>query len=170
LGPLGNRAADWIRQQNAADLHERSLAGSFSIELDGASVELKAEDIAYGKAMPTHLILSEEAGNRVILDTTMDDRLKTKGWVRELTHRIQMARKNADFDVTDRIAMTYCADEALKVLVEANREEIAEEILAVSVGEADSPSGEYSEAIEFDEMSITVALTRTATGKATEEE
>ena len=170
LGPLGNRAAEWIRQRNAVELHERSLGGSFSIELDGASVELEAEDIAYGKAMPTHLILSEEAGNRVLLDTTMDDRLKAKGWVRELTHRIQMARKNADFDVTDRIAMTYCADEALKVLVEANREEIAEEILAVSVNEADSPSGEYSEAIEFDGMSITVALTRTPTGKATEEE
>ncbi len=170
LGPLGNQAGAWIRQQSAVDLHGRLASGSVTVELDGSSVELRAEDIAYEKIMPAHLILSEEAGNRVLLDTTMDDRLRTKGLVRELTHRIQMARKNAEFDVTDRIALTYDADEALTALVQANREEIAEEILAVSVSEADPVSGEYSETIEFDGMSITVAMSRTPNAKATEEE
>ena len=170
LGPMGTKAADWIRHQDASDLRERSASGSFTIELAGQPVELMPEDIGYGSAMPDHLVLAEEGGIRVLLDTTLDERLRTRGLVRELTHRIQLARKSAEFDVTDRIAMTYSADEALKLLVEANREEIAEEILAVSVKEADSVSGEYSETIEFDEMSITVALTRMPAGESTEEE
>lgn len=170
LGSLGNAAGNWIRQQSAVELKDRLAEGSFTIELNGVSVELRSEDIAYEKVMPSHLVLSEEAGTKVILDTTLDDQLRAKGWVRELTHRIQMARKNAAFDVTDRIAMTYCADDALKVLVDANRGEIAEEILAVSVIEADSAAGEYSETIEFGGMSITVALTRSSAGDATEED
>jgi hypothetical protein len=81
-----------------------------------------------------------------------------------------MARKNAEYEVTDRIAMTYQADGALGALVRANRDEIAEEILAVSVEEKASSPGEYRETIEFDGMTITVALTRTTKGNATEEE
>ena len=169
LGPMGSKAADWIRRQDATELRERSASGSFTIELEGQSVKLKSEDIAYGKVMPDHLVLSEEGDNRVLLDTTLDERLRTKGLVRELTHRIQLARKNASFEVTDRIAMEYQADETLKSLVEAHRDEIAEEILAVSVEEMAAASGEYSEKIEFDGMTIAVALTRLSEGDSTEE-
>ncbi len=170
LGPQGKAAGDWIRQQSAKDIAAWFAEGSHTVVLDGASVELKAEDIAYEKAMPTHLVLSEEAGHRVLLDTTLDDRLRRKGLVRELTHRIQMARKNADFDVTDRIDMSYVADETLQSLVETHRDEIAEEILAMSVRQADDAQSEYSETIAFDDMSITVGLTRVADSTATKEE
>jgi len=170
LGPLGSKAAEWIRQQKAGDLRERSATGPFSIELDGESIELMPEDIGYEKVMPDHLVLSEEGGNRILLDTTLDERLRTKGLVRELTHRIQLARKNAGFEVSDRIAVTYQANKVLRALIEANRDEIAEEILAISVEEIASASSEYSEEIEFDGMSITVALTRISVGNSTEEE
>ena len=170
LGPLGPQAAKWIRQQKAVDVRERSASGPFAIELDGQSVELMPEDIRFEKTMPEHLVLSEEGGFRVLLDTTLDERLRMKGSVRELTHRIQMARKNAGFEVTDRIAMTYQADEALGLLIEENCDEIAEEILAISVEETADTSAEYSETIEFDGMSITVALTRAPKGELTGEE
>jgi len=170
LGPLGSKAAEWIRQQKAGELRERSATGPFSIELNGESVELIPEDIGYERAMPAHLVLSEEGGIRVLLDTTLDERLQMKGLVRELTHRIQLARKNANFEVTDRIVMMYQADEALKALIEENRDEIAEEILAISVEEKAVTAAEYSERIEFDEMSITVALTRAPAGESAEEE
>jgi len=170
LGPLGTKAAEWIRAQKAVDVRERSVSGPFTIELEGQSVELMPDDIGFEQTMPEHLVLSEEGGFRVLLDTTLDERLRMKGSVRELTHRIQMARKNAGFEVTDRIAVTYQAGEALKALIEENHDEIAEEILAISVEEASDTSGEYSETIEFDGMSITVALTRTSMGESTGEE
>jgi len=170
LGSQGKAAGDWIRQQSAEDIASWFAEGSHTVVLNGASVELKAEDIVYEKVMPSHLVLSEEAGNRILLDTALDERLRRKGLVRELTHRIQMARKNADFDVTDRIDVMYCADESLQTLVAAHRAEIAEEILAVSVQQAEVATGEYTETIEFDGMSITVALTRRIEQAAAEEE
>ena len=177
LGPLGSQAAEWIRRQKAGELRERSADGRFMIELDDVSIELMPEDIGFEKTMPEHLVLSEEGGFRVLLDTTVDDRLKAKGHVRELTHRIQLARKSAGFEVTDRIAMMYQADGALTVLIEQNRDEIAEEILATSVEairavsaeEMKLISGAYSEKIEFDGMSTIIALTRGTEDNATEE-
>lgn len=162
LGPLGNKAGQWIRQQQAADLQERFESGPITIEWDDQSVELMPEDVGYDKTMPGHLVLLEEGGLRVLLDTKLDERLRTKGSVRELTHRIQLARKNAGFEVTDRIDVTYQADEMLKALIEENRDEIAEEILALSVEESATEAAEYSESIEFGEMSITVGLSRRA--------
>jgi isoleucyl-tRNA synthetase len=160
LGSLGPKAAEWIRRQDAGELRERAASGTIEIELDGRPVELQPEDILYDKTMPVHLVLSEEAGTRLVLDTSLDERLRIKGLVRELTHRIQLARKNADFDVTDRVALSYRADDRLKQLIESYRDEIAEEVLAISIDAVDSPSGEHVEAIEFDELAVTIALTR----------
>lgn len=170
LGPLGNKAGAWIREQQAADLRSQFQSGSIAVTVDGTSVDLVAEDVVFDRVLSSHLILSEEGGKRVVLDTMLDDRLRAKGWVRELTHRIQMARKNAGFEVTDRIAMTYQADEALGALVDANRDEIAEEILAVSVEVDGSSSGDYRETIEFDGMSMIVDLTRVSMSSAAEED
>ena len=61
---------------------------------------------------------------------------------------------------TQQVECQFCAE----------TRQIAEEILAVSVKEMVATSGEYSEKIEFDGMTITVALTRTPAGDSAEEE
>ncbi len=169
LGPMGPKAAAWIKEQNAADLRARAANGPFSVTLDGKTVELLPEDVTFDASMPEHLTQAEDGGVHVVLDTSIDDALRTQGLVRELTHRIQLARKNADFDVTDRIEVVYRADGALGTLVRAYQEEIADEILAVSLEERDDVRGESVEDIEFDGMSIRVGLTRTSS-EATKEE
>ncbi len=170
LGSHAAAAAAWIREQDGAFLREQTAAGSLVVELEGVAIELAPDDIIFERAMPEYLVVAEEAGMQVALDVQLNDRLRTKGLVRELTHRIQMARKNADFDVTDRIAVTYRADNRLTTLIEDHLDEIAEEILAVSMRQGDSPSGEYSETIEFDGMSATVSLTRVNSDAAVKEE
>jgi isoleucyl-tRNA synthetase len=91
------------------------------------------------------------------------------GQVRELTHRIQLARKNAGFDVTDRIAVTYRADDHLGGLIAENTAEIAEEILATDLVEGATDDGEYAETIEVEGMTITVSLRRLGEDGATKE-
>jgi len=169
LGPMGPKAAAWIKEQEAAELRARSADGPFTVTLDGETVELMPDDIAFDASMPKHLARAEDGGVQVVLDTRIDDALRTKGLVRELTHRIQLARKNADFDVTDRIDVVYHADETLSDLVDAYRDEIADEILAVSLEERDDVRGESIEDIEFDGMSIRVGLTRTSSETTKEE-
>ncbi len=158
LGPLGKAAAEWIRGRSSDELAFED--GRLQVDLNGQSVEIHEEDVGYEHTMPEHLVISEEGGVRVLLDTSLDDALRMKGQVRELTHRIQLARKNANFEVTDRIEVMYSADETLQALIDAHREAIAEEVLATSIDEGATSGAEYSETIEFDGMTMTLGLAR----------
>ena len=63
------------------------------------------------------------------LELTTD--LKNEGVAREIVHRIQLARKELDFQVTDRIRVTYRATPKIMPIVDQFREYIGGEVLAV---------------------------------------
>jgi len=162
LGSQGQVAADWIRHQKAGLLRERLADGATRVEIDGETFEILPEDVSYDVALPATLVLAEEGGLRVLLDTAIDERLTELGRMRELTHQIQLARKDAGFEVTDRIVLAYEADEIGERVIEANRVEIADEILATDVRAGRLENVEHSAAVDFEGTTITIHLARTA--------
>ena len=64
------------------------------------------------------------------LDIRLDDALIREGWAREFVNRIQRARKDRGFEVSDRIRVRYHGDPALADAIEAHRDYIAGETLA----------------------------------------
>jgi len=77
-----------------------------------------------------------------------------------LTHRIQLARKEANFEVTDRIELGYEAAPPLREVVEMNRDEIAAEVLATTITEGVSGGAEHTETLNLDGDSIIIGLSR----------
>ena len=67
------------------------------------------------------------------LDFTLTQRLKDEGIAREIVHRIQLTRKELDFNVTDRILLHYQATDRLEKLILEHQEYICSEILAVQI-------------------------------------
>jgi len=164
LGPKGQRAGEWIRKQTADDLRALLATGATSIELDGVSTEILSEDVTFEAALADEWVEGAEGECQILLHVAIDERLRERGLMRELTHRIQLARKEAGFEVTDRIELTYEADSSLREAVEANRDEIAAEVLAVAVTEGVSASSEHAETLDFDGASITIGLSRVDVG------
>lgn len=81
-------------------------------------------------------------GGVVLLDTALDDALRAEGFARDVVRAVQDERKAADLQVTDRIrlALTVPADRV--AAVEAHRDMIAAETLALELEvTAGSPSG-----------------------------
>ena len=74
-----------------------------------------------------------------ILDTALNDDLIDEGLAREMVSKIQQLRKQKDFEMMDNISIVVEADEAVKKAVEAHREYIMKETLALSLdfGDAD---------------------------------
>ncbi len=72
------------------------------------------------------------------LDIDLDDELVREGWAREFVNRIQRARKDRGFDVSDRIRVRYRGDPELSSAIEAHREYIARETLATDFGRGDT--------------------------------
>ena len=63
----------------------------------------------------------------------IDDDLRSEGWAREIVHAVQAARRDAGFDVSDRIALTLDGDPELLAAARAYEAHVAAETLAVEV-------------------------------------
>ena len=161
LGPVGQKAAAWIKKQSAAELRAAFASGSISIELDGSAVELLPGDVTYEAALPAGVVLAGEGKERLLLDVRLDERLRRKGLVREIVHRVQVARKDAGFDVTDRIVFAYEGEGTLVSIVEENGGEIASEILATDITGLGVDAQDYTGTIDLDEGCLRIGLSRT---------
>jgi len=161
LGPAGQAAGNWIRLQDGQELKEMLSSGSAEIELDGKAVELRPEDVVYEFSLPEGLSMAEDGGLQVLLDERITEELRAKGLVRELVHRIQLARKEAGFEVTDRIVLLLQAAAPLDTTFAASLDEIAAEVLATDVMSGDSGADfEHSETFELDGTSVNIGLKR----------
>ncbi len=160
LGADGQAAAEWIAEQSAESLRDRLADGSTTIEIEGRTIDVLAEDVVYSEALPPGFTLAEDGATRVLLDGRVDERLGKKGLLRELVHRIQVARKEAGFEVTDRIALAYAGDDELAAIIEDNETEIASEVLATEVVPSVSADVEHREQLDVDGRTIVIGLRR----------
>jgi len=160
LGPLAKKAADWIKQQSASDLRDTLASGGVAVELAGERIEIHERDVAFESAVPEGFVLAAEGGLRFLLDANLDEALREKGLVREFVHQLQLLRKEAGFEVTDRVRLGYTSDEATTEVLERHRELIASEVLALEVDPTLSKDHETEKEIVLAETAITVGLSR----------
>ena len=111
--------------------------GKITIEVDGESFELLTEDLLVENVQPEGLSTQSDKGFTVSLDTKLTDELIEEGFVREIVSKIQNLRKESDFEVTDRILVTYAADEKLKGILTKYNDAIASDVLANSITEGE---------------------------------
>jgi isoleucyl-tRNA synthetase len=102
--------------------------------------------------------VAEDYGYVVGLSTTLSEDLVREGLAREFVRRVQTLRKDADFNITDRIAVTYQASGGLSEAVQAYREYIQRETLADELVEAPPATGATSAEFAFDEETVTVGV------------
>jgi isoleucyl-tRNA synthetase len=106
----------------------------------------------------------EALSNRFItidLSTELTPALREEGLAREVVNRIQRARKDADFHVSDRITVRYAAAAPLAAAIEVHGAYIGGETLAVAlVPEANL--GEDATAVTIDGAELRFTLTREA--------
>lgn len=107
-----------------------------------AIIQLEGEDFTVTKEMVEIKISAKEGfsvamENNIftILDTTIDQDLIDEGLARELISKVQQLRKQNDFEMMDNIRIFISADDAVKIAVEAHKDYIMTETLAVELAE-----------------------------------
>jgi isoleucyl-tRNA synthetase len=139
-----------IMAMSQGDISTIEKSGSFTInvanerhEITPIDVEITSEDI------PGWLVSNEDRYT-IALDVTITDELKQEGIARELINRIQNLRKDAGFDVTDKVKISILKHNGLLHAVEVHKEYIASQTLAREICLVDSmPCGSAS-SIELD--------------------
>ena len=127
--------------------------GEERISVTAADFEITSED------MPGWLVASE-GKLTVALDITLTDELKAEGVARELINRIQNIRKDAGFEVTDKIRIEIEQLPFVADAVARYADYIAAQTLAVEVRTAAQPAGEAVSQTDVDEQPLRIAVTR----------
>ena len=108
-----------------------------------------------------HHWVSLEGGYAVAVDAGLTPELAEEGLARDVVHHIQNLRRNAEFELTDRIVTYYQAPDAIASVINGRfagyiREEtLSEELVSGSLGDA-----VRSETVKVDKLEVTLGVKR----------
>ena len=145
LGPKYGKQLGEIRTllaslDGAAAKKELDEKGFITLTLSTGNAELTADDLLISAEQLENSFAVTDNGYTVALDTELTDELIAEGFVREIISKIQTMRKEADFNVTDHIAVTIRGSEKLEKIIGGKLNDIAGDVLADTV-ELASPDG-----------------------------
>ena len=138
VGPKYGKFLNGIRQHlsevdgNTA-MDELKEKGSLTFDVNGTNVVLSEEDLLIDMAQTEGFVSDGDNTITVVLDTKLTPELIEEGFVREIISKVQTMRKEADFQVTDKIVISCKGNEKIEQLIKANEDQIKSEVLAVDV-------------------------------------
>jgi isoleucyl-tRNA synthetase len=135
------------------------LAGeTITVVVDGTSYEVTPEQCEVRQEAAAGYAVAEDYGYLAALATELTDDLIQEGLAREFVRRIQTLRKDANFDISDRITVTYQASDRLRTAILSFADYISRETLADSLTEAGPVNGAHADEFSFDEESVTIGV------------
>jgi len=141
------------------DAARNLLAGSsIQIEVDGQVYDLLPEEIEVRAQAKSGYAVASEGAYLAALVTDLTPALVREGLAREIVRRIQDLRKQMDFDISDRIEISYAASSGLDEAVTDYREYIMGETLAVVMAKAEGGPDWFQDS--FDGETIAMKLTK----------
>jgi len=102
--------------------------------------------------------VANEGRLTVALDVTVTDELRYEGIAREFVNRIQNIRKEAGFDVTDKITVKIEDHEFVREAIKRHSAYIGSQTLATSVLLTGSFAGDFVREVEIDEIVVKVEV------------
>ena len=106
---------------------------TYSVELGGVTVDFTLDDLLISSEPAEGYVSESGNGLTVVLDVHLTDELILKGALREIVSRVQNMRKEAGFEVTDRIILGYVAEGVCGRVFKELKDEIAADVLAETV-------------------------------------
>ncbi len=132
---LGELRAALPQLDGAKAMAELNTDGSLALDLPSGRVILEREDLIIQNEQKDGFFAVTDGDLTVVLDINLTEELITEGFVREIISKVQTMRKDADFNVTDRIEIGISGNDKLLALAKENSEEICGDTLAVSLSE-----------------------------------
>ena len=143
LGGIKNHLNEIDGNTAMDELNEK---GMLKFEVNGETVELLKEDLLIEMIQAEGFATEGDNEVTVVLDTNLTEELIEEGFVREIISKIQTMRKEAGFEVMDKIRVYEAGNEKITKIFDANKEQIKSEVLAVAInsGEVKGYSKEWN--------------------------
>ena len=163
IGPKFGKSVQQIAQRlkelSPAEIRELESNGVVNLVINGTAFAVGKEDVEIVRDdMPGWLVESDN-GLTVALDTELNDELVAEGVAREFVNRVQNMRKDAGFEVTDRIRIYYTGSDKLRSILRDKESYIKNETLAVEFVDSYRP-GEYASKLDINGEEAEVGVER----------
>jgi isoleucyl-tRNA synthetase len=153
-GKLLNDIKTVLSEYDGAEfLHTLKENGQVNFNIKGTEVELTEDDVLISTDQKEGFVSQDEMGVTVVLDTNLTPELVEEGVVREIISKVQTMRKEAGFEVTDHIVLTYAGFEDVFA---KNAELIGAETLADKV--ESGVKGGYEKTWNINDNDVTMAV------------
>lgn len=140
LGKIGQVLAG-MDGNDVVDTFDRGEKLVFDVE--GTQVELGRDDTLIEPMQKPGFVAESDKNMTVVLDTNLTPALIEEGFVREVISKLQTMRKEAGFEVTDRIVVAYKTTEKLADIIARGAEDIQKAVLAEELCQGDLLEGAY---------------------------
>jgi isoleucyl-tRNA synthetase len=156
LGPRVNEVKQALATADGSALQRQLEADGF---IEVAGERLTTDDVEVRASRHDAFALAEDSGWAVALDLELSDELRLEGTARELVRALNDLRKEAGFEIADRVAVRLSDPPQIASAVAEHGAWIAGEVLATSL-EAGEVSGDGSLVVIIDDDEVRVQLTR----------
>lgn len=129
--------------------------GPVTLSLNGEEVEITKDFVLVNISAKEGFDVTMENNLFVILDTELNQDLLEEGYAREFISKVQQMRKAHDYEVMDRITVTFEGDEEITRALERFKEGIAKEVLADSI-----TVGKGEEEVNLNGHDVTITVKR----------
>ena len=146
----------FLAECNAKKVVDAVLGGGEYVMDTDPEVVLKEEDLQIFTESKAGFVSASDKGVTVALNTELTEELIAEGVERELVSKVQSLRKEAGFEVTDRIKIYYEAEGRAKAALASGG--FAEDVLAVSVAEGGADG--YSKEVDINGEKVVLTLVK----------
>ena len=140
IGPKFGKAvqgiANRIRDLTPPEIQALERTGSLEVVVNGATHQIGRDDVEILREDIEGWLVESDGTTTVALDTELTEELVAEGMAREFVNRVQTSRKEAGFDVTDRINLSFEAPQTLREQLNRQAEYIRSETLAVGFSDS----------------------------------
>ncbi|MCH8523493.1 MAG: isoleucine--tRNA ligase [Balneolales bacterium] len=161
IGGLMKATAARVKELTNEEITEFEKKGVLKITLEsGEIVNLDSEDLVVVRHGLSGWSVETEEGLTVAADTEITPELQREGFARELVNRLQNMRKEANYEVTDRISVAIVSDEKTIESVKTMQEYIMSETLSEEMEFKAMTDADFTKEWEIDSKTVVLAIKR----------
>ncbi|MCJ7855190.1 isoleucine--tRNA ligase [Lachnospiraceae bacterium NSJ-143] len=130
-GKLVPKIKEYLADADGSEIVPKLRNGeTITFAIDGTEVSLTEADVLVEVTEKSGFVTEADARLAVVLDTNLTPELIEEGFVREIVSKVQTMRKEAGFEVMDRIRLGCKGNSRIADVITRNENEIRKDVLA----------------------------------------
>lgn len=158
FGKMAKSAAAAITELNGNQIKILEEGKSIFLNIADSKIEISQSDVEIISSEIKGWVVESEAGVTVAIDAELNDELISEGLAREFVNRIQNMRKDAGFEVIDKIKIFYKASDEIFHAVSIHKDYIASETLAIQILQSEISDGGFNQEWKIGEQSCLIKI------------